>query len=328
LHFALSTKKNLKKLSEEQETGAMPSPTPTAEGLAASGLTDLEIAIIEELSLEDALNGAREEARNSGLPVSARGPANAYQHLLISGELWRRLGPIAGPIAAAGHEVGNDARGDQTFLDSTMDGYNNSIVTRERPAFKTWEDVVRWARAKIVESASHKGDGEEGRALWLEKQPADWRPDFENVPITPIEKGGPEHRFGAQVAGADVTGAPELPAAADPLDRLVETWSEQDVRTVLNSPAYLEPQHARREQAQRMVRAWFEQHFGTGPSRVDATGRLVRDGGAVARSGGGLPGVGARSHAPRRQGRGGGALPRHARRLSDPRASPAPIGPS
>ncbi len=273
----------------------MPSPTQTAEGLAASGLTELETAVIRSLGLEDALNGARDEARNSGLPGPSQGPANAYQHLLISGELWRRLGPIAGPIAAAAHEIGNDARGDQTFLDSQMDGHNNRIVASERPAFKTWEDVVRWARAKIEESASQNGDGEEGRALWLEKQPAAWHPDFENVPITPIEKGGPEHRFGVQVAGAGPSDASVRPAAANPLDRPVETWSEQDVRAVLSSPAYLEPQHARREQARRLVRAWFERRFGAGPARVDATGRRVRDGESVARSDGDCP-VPVRAH--------------------------------
>jgi hypothetical protein len=115
----------------------MPSPTQTAKDLAASGLTEFEIAVIRRFGLEDALRGAHEETRNSGLPGLARGPANAYQHLLISGELWRRLGPIAGPIAAAAHEAGNDMRGDQTSFDAQMDEYNNRIVARERPEFKT-----------------------------------------------------------------------------------------------------------------------------------------------------------------------------------------------
>jgi hypothetical protein len=252
--------------------------------------------VIRRFGLEDALNGAREEARRSGLPGPAQGPANAYQHLLISGELWRRLGPIAGPIAAAAHELGNDARRDQTREDARMDQHNNRIVARERPEFTTWEDVVRWARAKIEESVLHNGDGEGGRALWLEKQSADWRPDFEELPITPIEKGGPEHRYGAKLAGVEPHDATERrAAAANPLDRPVETWTEQDVRTVLNAPAYLEPQHARREEAQRMIRAWFEQRFGTGPALADATGRLVRAEPAVTRSGGSCP-VSVRAH--------------------------------
>jgi hypothetical protein len=177
-----------------------------------------------------------------------------------------------------------------------MDGHNDRIVASERPTFKTWEDVARWARGKIQESAPHHGDVGDGRALWFDKQPADWRPDLENVPITPIEKGGPAHRFDAKVAGVGPPGALERTAArAHPLDRPVETWSEQDVRTVLNAPAYLEPQHARREQAQRLARAWFEQRFGTDPARADATGRLVRAQRATARSGGGCP-VRVRAH--------------------------------
>jgi hypothetical protein len=273
-------------INDEQESDAMPSPTQAAEDLVASGLSEFEIAVIRRFGLEDALRGAHEETRNSGLPGLAQGPANAYQHLLISAELWRRLGPIAGPIAAAAHEAGNDLRGDQTAFDAQMDQHNNGIVARERPAFKTWEDVVRWARAQIERSASRNRDGEEGRALWLEKQPANWRPNLENVPITPIEKGGPEHRFGARVAGGEASAAPERTATAHPLDRPIATWSEQDVRSVLNSPAYLAPQDARYAQAQRLVGAWFERRFGTGAARVDATGRRVREEDAMARSGG------------------------------------------
>jgi hypothetical protein len=173
----------------------MPASTQTAEDRVASGPTGFEIAVIKVLASR-MLCGAYEEARNSGLPGLEQGPANAYQHLLISGELWRRLGPIVGPMAAAVHELGNDVRGDQTIEAAEMDQHNNSLVGREWPAFGTWEDVVRWARAEILESAPRNGDGEEGRALWLDKEPADWRPNFENIPITPIEKGGPEHSFG------------------------------------------------------------------------------------------------------------------------------------
>jgi hypothetical protein len=72
-------------------------------------------------------------------------------------------------------------RGDQTSFDARMD--QHGIVVRERPELKTWEDVVQWARGKIVESALLSADGKEGRALWLQKQPADWRPDFDNVPV-------------------------------------------------------------------------------------------------------------------------------------------------
>jgi hypothetical protein len=85
-------------------------------------------------------------------------------------------------------ELANDLLG-QTDDDADMGRTNNTIVVNERPHFETWEDVVRWARAKIVESAKYNGDGEDGRAAWYEKQPSDWRPDFTRVPITPLPKG-------------------------------------------------------------------------------------------------------------------------------------------
>jgi hypothetical protein len=78
-------------------------PTQSADDLTASGLTELESTVLERFGSK--MLGALEEARNSGLAGLARGPANGYRHLLISGELWRRLGPIIGPIAAAGHEL-------------------------------------------------------------------------------------------------------------------------------------------------------------------------------------------------------------------------------
>jgi hypothetical protein len=128
-------------------------------------------------------------------------------------------------------------------------------------------------------------------------------------------KGGPEHRFGAQVARAEPGDVPERLAAAHPLDRPVETWSDQDVRRVLSSPAYLEPQHARREEAQRLIRAWFERRFGTGAARVDGDGS---SGSRGSRHGqlGRLLCAGACPHAPGRQGRGRCALPHQPRGLS------------
>jgi hypothetical protein len=56
-------------------------------------------------------------------------------------------------------ESANDALG-QTDDDADMDRTNNGIVVNEKPHFETWDDVVEWARAKIVESAAHDGDGE------------------------------------------------------------------------------------------------------------------------------------------------------------------------
>lgn len=219
---------------------------------------------------------AEAETRNSRLPgPDSGGPGNAYKHLLITGELYRRRGPTFGPMIAELRELANDALG-QSDDDAKMDRTNNAIVVNERPHVETWEDVVEWARTKIAESAAHNGDGEDGRAAWYEGQPPDWQPDFRGLPITPIEKGGPEHRYDADEEGAVPEASPPSSTSADPLDRAVASWTEEDVRTIMNSPAYLEPRHARHQQVQRDVRAWFEHRFGTGPIPVDATGRAIQ----------------------------------------------------
>jgi hypothetical protein len=225
------------------------------------------------LGLQDAIDGAEVETRNSGLPgPNSGGPGNAYKHLLITGELYRRLGPTHGPLIAKLREQINII-GRQSEQDTDMDGTNNAIVVNERPRFETWEDVVEWARAKIVESAAHDGDGEDGRATWYEKQPKAWRSDFTEVPITPIEKGGAEYRYLSKSRLEEPIGMAE---GSDPLDRPFARWTEEDVRTVMISPAYQQPRHPRRGQIQRDVRAWFEPRFGTGPIPVDATGRAMQ----------------------------------------------------
>jgi hypothetical protein len=241
------------------------------------------------------VEGALREAERSGLPGLSGGPGDAYRHLLISGEIRRRFGPITAGVAALAHEAVNALTGSQTDRDEDMDNRNNGLVA-DAPEFETWEDVVRWARREIVEAAAHDGDGQDGRAFWHQKRTSGWRPDFTDVPIAPIEKGGREHRYDAEEGDA----APDAPSprastAADPLDRPVAAWTEDDVRTVISSPAYLEPQHPRRGEAARKVRAWFERRFGIGSVAVDATGRAIRDDGAMAPTAGACP-VPVRAH--------------------------------
>lgn len=82
----------------------------------------------------------------------------------------------------------------------------------------------------------------------------------------------------AEASGAIEQGEQETGGTPpDPLDRPVASWGEGDVRTVLNSPADLRSGHPRHREAQRMVRLWFEQEFGTGQVAPDASGRIVHD---------------------------------------------------
>jgi hypothetical protein len=75
-------------------------------------------------------------------------------------------------------------------------------------------------------------------------------------------------------------------AVVNPLSRPVAGWSEDDLRRVMASPVYLQPDRPGRARAHAMVRAWFERDAVTGPARVDATGRQVRERVAVAPTGG------------------------------------------
>jgi len=279
---------------------------------AGSAATALEGAVSDALGLRDAVEGARLEAERSDLPGVNDGgpgdayrhllitgemkrPGDAYRHLLITGEMKRRYGPTLAQHVADGHEFVNNLTRSPTERDREMDIANNSIAA-DVPEFETWKDVVAWARGKIVEAAPHDGDGQDGRAFWYEKQPSDWRPDFTGVPITRIEKGGPEHGYDAdQDDSAPAQASPRASISADPLDRPVASWTEDDVRTILSSPAYLRPQHPRRGEAARKVRAWFERRFGTGPVAVDATGRAIRSGRATAGRAGACP-VPVRTH--------------------------------
>jgi hypothetical protein len=170
-----------------------------------------------------------------------------------------------------------------------MDGANNDVAA-DAPEFETWEDVVRWARGKIVEAAPHDGDGQDGRAFWYNKQPVDWRPDFTDLPTTRIEKGGPEHRYDADEDDASPgERSPRASISVDPLDRPVVSWTDDDVRTILNSPVYLRPQHPKRGETARKVREWFERRFGAGLVPVDATGRALPTARATAASAGTCP---------------------------------------
>jgi hypothetical protein len=264
----------------------------TAIGGAA---TAIEGAAMDALGVRDAVEGARLEAERSGLPDLHGGPADAYRHLLITGEIRRRFGPDQAKGAGVGHEIVNFLTRSQTESDARMDNRNNPVVAGT-PEFETWEQLAAWARGKIIEAAAHDGDGRDGRVFWYKKQPADWSPDFTNVPITPIEKGGPEHRHGADADdAASAKPSPGPSTSADPLERPVAGWTEEDMRAVLNSPAYLRAQHPQRAQAERQVRAWFERRFGTGPVPVDATGRAIRDERATAKGAGACP-VAVRAH--------------------------------
>jgi hypothetical protein len=63
------------------------------------------------LGVRDAVAGATKAANESGLPQGEGGPADAYRHLLIAGELKRRFGPLIGARLASAYEYLNRLEG-------------------------------------------------------------------------------------------------------------------------------------------------------------------------------------------------------------------------
>ena len=148
-----------------------------------------------------------------------------------------------------------------------MDDINNAVV-HNGPDFRTFEDLQRWARGKITEAAPFNGDGQDGRVMWHRKPARGWQPDWSNAPLLSIERGGAEHRWGPQPG----TGVPGGIAAADPFDRVLAAWSEEDITAIMQSKAYLRSSHPDHAQAQALVRAWFERRYRDSPGERDADG--------------------------------------------------------
>jgi hypothetical protein len=234
-------------------------------------LRSLANRLIDALGVRDAVDGAIKAANESGLPQDEGGPADAYRHLLIAGELRRRFGPEFGASFTRAYEFLNDLEG-QTDLNRRMDDINNAVV-RNGPDFETFEDLQRWARNQITEAARFNGDGQDGRVMWHRKPDRAWRPDWSDVPLLSIERGGAEHHWAPKPG----TGVPGGIAAADPFDRVLAAWSEEDIATIMQSRAYLRSSHPDHAQAHALVRAWFERKYGGRPARPGSGGLVRKD---------------------------------------------------
>lgn len=148
--------------------------------------------------VEEAVEAARAEAGKSSLPGGGGGPQDAYRHLLVTAEIARTKGEKAARAYAYLNEVQSEARFAQSKADRRMDDHNNAIGFEIGKTARSWEDVVRLAREKILEAARHGGDGKDGRVIW-HNEPADpdWNPDIGNRPIAPNRQGGAEHDYDA-----------------------------------------------------------------------------------------------------------------------------------
>jgi hypothetical protein len=107
--------------------------------------------------------------------------------------------------------------------------------------------------------------------------------------------GGEEHRH--EPAIDDLLPLnPEDAAQMNPLSWPVASWSEDDLRQVMTSPAYWQPGHPGRARAHAMVREQFERAETATPARVDSSGRRVPEPRAAAASAGGACEVPVQAH--------------------------------
>ena len=97
------------------------------------------------------------EAGNSDLPGKDGGPYDAYRHLLWSAEMTRRYGEDIARFIAEAHEFDGRFRAGQSPQSEAMDRNNNEIGIDIGRNARSWEDVVRDARAEISRGQKSSG---------------------------------------------------------------------------------------------------------------------------------------------------------------------------
>jgi hypothetical protein len=210
--------------------------------------------------------------------------------------------------------IGRDG---QTPEAAAMDRRNNELSIALGRRARTWEEVKQRAQA-IIDRSDRSGNGADGGAVWLtqsewKNHPKDERTGKEKPPSgsnwpdvdwingrvpNPVRYeypyGGDAHRHEPAIDDA-LPLNPEDAAQMNPLSRPVASWSAEDLRRVMASPAYWQPGHPGRARAHAMVREWFERAQ-AGAARVGATGRPVRENAAAAVPAGGACEVPVRAH--------------------------------
>jgi hypothetical protein len=226
-------------------------------------------------SVQDA---AEKEARDSPLPGFFDGPADAYRHLVGTAELRRRFGwAIASGIANINEVFGTHVSGHPPEL-RQMDDHNNRIALDIGADAKTYEEVVRRARAAIDAGIARGGDGSDGTPKWQSRWTEPIRRPAAHRPL-PVRwpDGIPSaetYRFGAEKFAffreIDPGMTPRQRETAT-LERLRDTptseWSEADVRAAIGSRPYLNssaPDH-------KAWQARVQQHFEERTREADAT---------------------------------------------------------
>lgn len=222
---------------------------------------------------ESIRQAASREAMTSPLPGYYDGPADAYRHIVGVAELRRRYGFLVAWGIATGNEVrGTHERNHPPELRG-MDDHNNAIGLEIGAKARTYEEVVRLARAAIDAGIARGGEGGVGiprwRLRWTEpgERPVAHRP----LPVQWPDDipSSREYPFGAERFGinrAETAMTPRQREAAM-LARLrdlpTSEWSEPDVRAVINARPYLDTSAPEHDAWRARVRQYFEERTRT-----------------------------------------------------------------
>ena len=205
---------------------------------------------------------AEEEAMSSPLRGYGNGPADAYRHIIVTAELTRRFGySVAYGLATANEWNGthDPERNAQAAAGRPMDDHNNAIWLDIGRRARSYEDVVRMARAEVARGFAEGGSGREGTPMWLPVAQQSEGPDRrKRFPVLPPDWGETislhgyhyaDERFSARRAFRDGTRTEREAAVRD---RLLATpvaeWSQEDMRAAMRLPAYRnsdDPEHRR-----------------------------------------------------------------------------------
>jgi hypothetical protein len=224
---------------------------------------------------------ASDEALKSDLPGYFEGPADAYRHIVGVAELRRRHGyDIASAIADGNEFIGFHRRRlergprDIDRPAREMDEHNNAIGLEIGATARTYEEVVRRARAAIDAAVANGGSGADGTPRWL----AAWTESRERpkaartLPVTWTRDipSLDSYRFGGERFNHDPARRPGTPRHREAalLERLADPYRNRAA-----------PGH---ERWQSRVRAYFEERDQRGGGGTEGAGRDDTCGGVAA----------------------------------------------
>ena len=226
-------------------------------------------------------DAASAEALASPLPGYFDGPADACRHIVGTAELRRRFGFATAYAIATGNEVlGTFGRNQPAEL-RQMDDHNNAIGFSIGAEAKTYEEVVRRARAVIDAAIAHGGDGAEGTPRWQGAwtEPRGRQAAARRLPVQ-WPDGIPSARdcpFGAEQFGTNGPNPTTTPRQRETatLERLrnppTSEWSEADVRAVIGSHPYANSSAPEHRAWRARVQQYFEER-----TRQDGAGDASR----------------------------------------------------